>query len=82
MEKPLGKVTVAIFADGGVSVSIDPKVTSPAHLRIAADTLSRIAAEGEARERPVRCPVCARDVRGIHAQPNGDFELAPCGHSI
>lgn len=81
-EHALGRVTVELFADGYVSVKVDPKVGRPVHLRRAADTLARLATTAENEERPLHCPLCGRPVRSIAAKPTGDYELGPCGHSL
>lgn len=82
VDQPLGRVTVALYADGSVSVKLDPKVTGVEHLRKAADTLRRLAETAESESKPVDCPVCGREVRAISARPNGDYEISPCGHSF
>lgn len=82
MDQPLGRVTVSLYEDGEVSVSLDRKVTGARHLRKAADTLRRLADTAEDDERPLDCPVCGATVRAISARPNGDYEIGPCGHSF
>ena len=82
VDQPLGRVTVALYEDGYVSVKLDPKVADVEHLRKAAATLQRLADTAEAESRPIDCPVCGRPVRSITARPNGDYEIGPCGHSL
>lgn len=82
VDQPLGRVTVTLFADGYVSVSLDPKVAGVRHLRKAAETLQRLAETAAEESKPIDCPVCGRQVRTISARPNGDYEIAPCGHSF
>lgn len=82
MDKPLGNVTVSLFADGYVSVGIDRRVVGAAYLRRAAETLARLAATAASDEKPIDCPVCGAVVRTISARPNGAYEIGPCGHSF
>ena len=52
VDQPLGRVTVAHYEDGYVSVRNDPKVADEAHLRKAAETFQRLATPALQRTGP------------------------------
>ena len=74
-------ITVTLHADGSTGLSLSPMEHPVEDLRKAAARLEGYAASIERENEPILCEACGTSPTGIHAAPDGTWQLLPCGHS-
>jgi len=74
-------ITVTLYPDGSTELSLPPMEHPVEELRKAAARLEGYAATIERENEPIRCEACGTSPTGIRAEPDGTWQLLPCGHN-